>query len=99
MQTIATASDYTAGCNRLQNGRSSMGALNMRIPATSGVVAFSVVGARAAACGGGQQTEATPPPSTPPTLHGAYGVYVTNEVSGDLSVIDPATNTAVATLP
>ncbi len=26
-------------------------------------------------------------------------MYVTNEISGDLSVIDPATNTAVATLP
>lgn len=39
--------------------------------------------------------------STPaaPALKGAYGVYVTNEVSGDLTVIDPASNTAIATVP
>src|SRR5688572_10221917 len=34
-----------------------------------------------------------------PTLQGLYGVYVTNEVSGDLSVIDPATHTTIATVP
>ena len=57
------------------------------------------------ACGGGQppdDTRAAPPakPATDaPTLQGPYGVYVTNEVSGDLSVIDPATHTAIATLP
>ena len=71
----------------------------MRIPATSTLVAFSTAAILAVACGGGEPREATPPPSTPPALQGAYGVYVTNEVSGDLSVIDPATNTAVATLP
>jgi YVTN family beta-propeller protein len=39
------------------------------------------------------------PAAAAPTLQGSYGVYVTNEISGDLSVIDPATHTAVATLP
>jgi YVTN family beta-propeller protein len=32
-------------------------------------------------------------------LRGTYGVFVTNEQSGDLTVIDPATNAVVATLP
>jgi YVTN family beta-propeller protein len=32
------------------------------------------------------------------TLQDPYGVYVTNEVSGDLSLIDPATHRAIATL-
>jgi YVTN family beta-propeller protein len=36
---------------------------------------------------------------TAPMLQGPYGVYVTNEQSGDLTVIDPATNSAVATIP
>ena len=67
--------------------------------ATSTLVVLSITAAFAAACGGDSQPGRTPPPSTPPTLQGAYGVYVTNEVSGDLTVIDPATNTAVATLP
>ena len=58
------------------------------------------------ACGGDQPPQErnapaaeTAKPATGPTIQGPYGVYVTNEVSGDLSVIDPATNTAVATLP
>jgi YVTN family beta-propeller protein len=58
------------------------------------------------ACGGGQQQpEGTAPaaetakPVAAPAIQGPYGVYVTNEVSGDLSVIDPATNQTVATLP
>jgi YVTN family beta-propeller protein len=33
------------------------------------------------------------------SIQGSFGVYVTNEVSGDLSVIDPATHRTVATLP
>jgi len=37
----------------------------------------------------------TIPPAAPP----AVGVYVTNETSGDLSVIDAASNTVVATIP
>jgi YVTN family beta-propeller protein len=36
---------------------------------------------------------------TTPPLEGAYAVYVTNEVSGELSVIDPATNDVIATIP
>ena len=58
------------------------------------------------ACGGDQpRREGTAPaaesakPDARPAIQGPYGVYVTNEVSGDLSVIDPATNKAVATLP
>jgi YVTN family beta-propeller protein len=58
------------------------------------------------ACGGDQpRPEGTAPaaetakPAAAPAIQGLYGVYVTNEVSGDLSVIDPATNKAVATLP
>jgi YVTN family beta-propeller protein len=57
------------------------------------------------ACGGAQpQPEGGAPPTETPkpaaaTIQGPYGVYVTNEVSGDLSVIDPATHRAVATLP
>ena len=55
------------------------------------------------ACGGGQPREDTPAGGTPtpaaPSLQGPYGVYVTNEVSGDLSVIDPATHTTIATVP
>jgi YVTN family beta-propeller protein len=34
-----------------------------------------------------------------PAFEGTHGIYVTNEVSGDLSVIDPATNKVIATLP
>jgi YVTN family beta-propeller protein len=57
------------------------------------------------ACGGGQpQSQGTAPAAetakaAAPAIQGPYGVYVTNEVSGDLSVIDPATHKTVATLP
>lgn len=57
------------------------------------------------ACGGDPPREdvadtGTAKPATgAPMLQGPYGVYVTNEISGDLSVIDPATHTAIATLP
>lgn len=57
------------------------------------------------ACAGGHPREEEPTPaagSTEPTvtpvLKGSYTVYVTNEVSGDLTVIDPATESAVATI-
>jgi YVTN family beta-propeller protein len=56
-------------------------------------------------CGGAQpQPEGGAPPAetakpAAASIQGRYGVYVTNEVSGDLSVIDPATHSAVATLP
>ena len=36
---------------------------------------------------------------TTPVLRGSYGVYVTNEQSGDLTAIDPATNAVIATVP
>lgn len=36
---------------------------------------------------------------TAPSLQGRYGIYVTNEVSGDLTVIDPATHASIATVP
>ena len=60
----------------------------------------------AAGCGGGQPaseskaaapaaTPAPAPPATPPP----YYVYVTNEGSGDLSVIDPISRTVTATIP
>jgi YVTN family beta-propeller protein len=35
----------------------------------------------------------------PASVTGDYGVYVTNEISGDLTVIDPATHRAIATIP
>lgn len=38
-------------------------------------------------------------PITSATLRGEYGVYVTNEMSGDLTVIDPATDAVIATIP
>jgi YVTN family beta-propeller protein len=46
------------------------------------------------ACGGDPPREAAAP-----VLQGAYAIYVTNEVSGDLTVIDPATHAPVATVP
>ena len=49
--------------------------------------------------GGGSPAEATAPAAAPATLQGSYGVFVTNEASGDLTLIDPATHTAVATIP
>jgi YVTN family beta-propeller protein len=38
-------------------------------------------------------------PSSEPVQLSGYGIYVTNEASGDLSVIDSATHTVVATVP
>lgn len=59
------------------------------------------------ACGGGAPREeasqpaadSPAPAATQPALQGPYGVYVTNEQSGDLTVIDPATHAAIATIP
>lgn len=55
------------------------------------------------ACGGGSEKPAPPPESTPAatpaSLAPAVGIYVTNEVSGDLTVIDAATRAVVATVP
>jgi len=77
----------------------------MHIPATAILVTLSIAASLTGACGGTQPRDETPPTSTArpaapaPTLQGAYGVYVTNEISGNLSVIDPATHMVVATLP
>jgi YVTN family beta-propeller protein len=62
------------------------------------VYSISILGA----CGGGPAEEAAETPAaapSTPSLQGSYGVYVTNERSGDLTVIDPATTTAIATIP
>ena len=77
---------------------SPIGGSDMRLPATSILVAISMAASLVGACGGGQPANTATPVAGAPTLQGAYGVYVTNELSGDLSVIDPATYTAVATL-
>ena len=80
------------------------------MPKRVGTVAMSAVAWCAVlsvlACGAGQQqSEGTAPaaetakPIAAPTIQGPYGVFVTNEVSGDLSVIDPATHQVVATIP
>ncbi|MEO5742614.1 MAG: hypothetical protein ABIS29_18665, partial [Vicinamibacterales bacterium] len=56
-------------------------------------------------CGGGNQQQpeqaaATPPAAPAPEPPKApYDVYVTNEISGDLTVIDGGTNQVVATIP
>ena len=56
-----------------------------------------------AACGGAQPPADTtaPAPAVTETLSPppAVGVYVTNETSGDLSVIDAETNAVIATIP
>ena len=78
----------------------------MRIRSSAFMIALACAALTLAACGGGQPQEGSAQPAagspsspvTPPALKGAYGVYVTNEQSGDLTVVDPATNAAVATL-
>ena len=79
----------------------------MRIRVSPSCVAVGCGVLVLAACGGGQtQPEGTEQPAAAVSdgtagtgLQGSYGVYVTNEVSGDLTVIDPATHTAIATIP
>ena len=48
-----------------------------------------------------QQTSSTAAPAraAAPAAPPAVGIYVTNETGGDLSVIDAATNSVVATVP
>src|SRR5262245_60355927 len=63
----------------------------------------------AGACGGQPSSEATntppastaqpPAPAAPATPPPSYYVYVTNEASGDLSVIDPNSRTVAVTIP
>ena len=67
------------------------------------IVSALVVVCSVAACGRAEPpaaketpaSAATPVPAAPP----AVGVYVTNETSGDLTVIDAATNAVIATIP
>ena len=81
---------------------SSLGSFPLRI--RSGVLIFAAAYAVTVlgSCGsqpqdgGAEQLVGTP---LSPVLHGHYGVYVTNELSGDLTVIDPATHSAIATVP
>ena len=67
---------------------------DVRIRATSQFLTFLMTIVTLAACGGGQPPEQTPaagestaapPPAAAAALKGPYGVYVTNEVSGDLT--------------
>jgi len=51
-----------------------------------------------ASCGP-TETPKTTPSEPPPRPAGSYHVYVTNERSGDLSIIDSVTNDVVATVP
>ena len=67
-------------------------------------VTFAALVLLCAACGRSQQqpaatTTPAPAPAAAPAAPPAIGVYVTNETGGDLSVIDAATNTVVATIP
>jgi YVTN family beta-propeller protein len=47
----------------------------------------------------GCQQQSSEPAATAKATPGAYNVYVTNEQSGDLTVIDGATNAVTATIP
>ena len=62
-------------------------------------LAFSVLAV--ASCGGTQPATEQPaaPPPAPAVSVPAVAIYVTNEQSGDLSVIDAATNEVVRTIP
>jgi YVTN family beta-propeller protein len=77
----------------------------MRVETAALCAAVSCVVVSVAACGGTQSQPEGGAPATgtakpvAATIQGTYAVYVTNEVSGDLSVIDPATHRAIATLP
>ena len=77
----------------------------MRIPVSRFIITLVSTALTLEACGGGQPPQETPTPGTAkpatatPGLQGPYGIYVTNEVSGDLTVIDPQHTPAIATLP
>jgi YVTN family beta-propeller protein len=74
-------------------------AMTRRVRATAlGAVLCWVSGCGAAPQSDGERTAGTAGPGRV-AVQGPYGVYVTNEISGDLSVIDPATDRAIATLP
>ena len=67
------------------------------LPALTIVLAVSACGGPAPAdkAPAAPPAAAAPAPAPPPAL----GVYVTNEQSGDLSIIDAATQTVVGTIP
>jgi hypothetical protein len=74
-------------------------ALNMRITLASLILLTAI-----SACGGNQPQQeqaAAPPPAAPAPEppKAPYYVYVTNEIGGDLTVIDGGTNQVVATIP
>lgn len=50
-------------------------------------------------CGCRAEEPSEPAAVTAAALQGDYGVFVTNEMSGNLTVIDPARNSAIATIP
>jgi len=52
-----------------------------------------------AACGQPESQKTETPPAPPPRPAGSYHVYVTNERSGDLTIIDSVTNDVVSTVP
>src|SRR5438132_8530880 len=56
-----------------------------------------------AACGRSEPERPSAAPAQPAAVAGvqppAVGVYVTNETSGDLTIIDAATASAIATIP
>ena len=56
-----------------------------------GVIGFT-------ACGGAD-SPATTPPAASEVAPPAVGIYVTNETSGDLTIIDAGTELAIATIP
>ena len=72
--------------------------LNARV-----TLAALILLAAVSACGGNQQPEqaAAPPPAAPAPEppKAPYYVYVTNEIGGDLTVIDGGTHQVVATIP
>src|SRR5262245_47315485 len=74
-------------------------------PRTCALCFALTVGLLLAACSGSQpspsmseKTAGTPAPAAP-AASAAHRIYVTNERSGDLSIIDSATNEVVATVP
>src|SRR5436190_7620142 len=76
----------------------------MRVP--NSWIAIAMIALFAGGCGGGEQkstsaTSTAPPTSALPASRPtpAVRVYVTNEASGDLTVIDAATQSAIATAP
>jgi YVTN family beta-propeller protein len=52
-----------------------------------------------AACGQPDAPKSEAPPEPPPRPAGSYHVYVTNERSGNVTIIDSVTNDVVATVP